>query len=286
MYPCHHKPLNRFFALQSLLLGLVLLVLTRTAIATEPLNERTVVALFGDSISVGFNANFQDRNGNGTTDRGCPTIYLTNLMLNDGDHPSCSSSLYNSPVFDANNEARNIIVTNWGEGGTDTDRGQARINAHLGQAKIDFVGNSYITLIMYGTNDRNSGISSTTTRDNIGIMIDRARVLGFTPILSNLTPRSDQNVGTYNSQIASLVGSKNVLFVDMHSRFVNHSGGYTQLIDQEISTLTGETIRLHPNNEGYLVIAETWFDQHLKNIIPAIENQTNIAPIISLLLDE
>lgn len=258
---------------------------------TLPEEERSVIALFGDSIAVGFNANFRDRNGNGTTTRGCPTVFLTNLLLNSGDHPTCSATLYNSPVFDQNNDVRNIVVTNWGEGGTTTDRGVVRINSHLNQARLDHQGNQYLALIIYGTNDRNGNISSTTTGSNIGIMIDRARALGYMPVIANLVPRSDQNVVSYNSAIESVSNSKGVNVVDMYSRFNSHSGGYTTLIDEEISTLTGQVIRLHPNDEGYLVISETWFDKALKSLVPIVgktldENKLNIVPIISLLLEE
>ena len=45
---------------------------------------------------------------------------------------------------------------------------------------------------------------------------------------------------------------------------------------------------LHPSDRGYLVIAETWFDQFLDGRIAAEPLATNvtIAPVLFLLLDD
>lgn len=256
-----------------------------------PEDERSVVVLFGDSITVGFNATFRDRDASGATNRGCPTLYLTNILLNQAARSAvepCSTTEYDSPIIDANQELRNAIVVNWGEGGSSTERGLERIESHLNRSKADFIGSKYITLIMYGTNDRNADISSSTTGFNVRDMIRKAKSRGFTPIVSNLTPRDDQNVVSYNTEIERRTKAENVAFVDIYSRFVNHSGGYQVLIDQETSTIADEIIRLHPNDNGYLIIAETWFDKQLKGLIPSVvlpaEGTNVMSPIIYLLL--
>ncbi|GAA6137252.1 hypothetical protein NBRC116583_09990 [Arenicella sp. 4NH20-0111] len=258
-----------------------------------PTSERSVVVLFGDSISVGFNADFRDKDAKGSTDRGCPTLYLTNLLLNQGDREAiepCSTTLYDSPIFDANQRVRNAIVVNWGEGGTSTERGLERIESHLNRSRNDYEGNRYIALIMYGTNDRNANLSSTTTGFNVRDMIIKAKQRGFTPVVANLTPRDDQNVVPYNTEIESRTKAENTAFVNLYDRFVNHSGGFEELIDQENASITNEVIRLHPNDNGYLIIAETWFDEQLKGLIPTVaiaaDNRIILTPVMSLLLDE
>jgi hypothetical protein len=103
--------------------------------------------------------------------------------------------------------------------------------------------------------------------------------------VGTILPRDDLNVQPYNSQIISAANQEGVFVVDHSSRFISQPGGWQTLIDQEIDPDTGELVRLHPNDHGYLVIAETWFDQRLKDLIPGIMD-INIAPIMSILLGE
>lgn len=252
---------------------------------------RSVVTLFGDSITVGFNGDFQDRDGNGTTDRGCTTLYLTSMLLNQGprlDDVSCRTDIHSSPILDSVEESRNAIVVNWGEGGTTSERGLSQISSVLDRVRLDHEGQQYIVLIMYGTNDPNEEISASTTGFNNREMIRRAKLKGFSIAVSNLTPRSDRSVIEYNNQIRSVALSEGVNFIDMYSKFFNYNpGGFTTLIDLEINSLTNEVFRLHPNDQGYLVIAETWFDQALKDLIPVVEQDPiHMTQIISILLDD
>ena len=255
-------------------------------------DNRSVVTLFGDSITVGFNNDFRDRDGNGSTDRGCTTLYLTNMLLNQGPRAegnSCRTDNLNSPILDANEDLRDAIVVNWGEGGTTSERGLSQVTSVLSNVKVTHQGSQYIVLIMYGTNDPNEEISAATTGFNNREIIRRAKLQGFSIAVSNLTPRSDRSVIAYNNEIRSAALSESVTFVDMYSKFTNYSpGGFTSLIDLEINSLTNEVFRLHPNDQGYLVITETWFDQALKALIPVveIEEQVDITSIISLLLDD
>lgn len=249
--------------------------------------SRTVIALFGDSTTTGFNANFGDRYGNGSTVRGCPTIYLTNLLRHDPqiEPPnSCPTTIYDSPIFDANKQERNVIVANWGIGGSTTDSGISRISSNLAQTKADHVGKAYITLIIYGTNDFNSGISTSTTRFNLRQMIQSARALGYTPVLGTLTPRDDRDISPYNGAVSGAGSDEGVPVVDHYTRFVNQSGGWRSIVQQEVSTTTGKLVRFHPTDEGYMVIAETWFDQYLRDVIKP--EQSLITPIMLLLLED
>jgi lysophospholipase L1-like esterase len=255
--------------------------------AEEPYSA--VVVLFGDSTTTGFNAAFQNsRFGSGSTTLGCPTIYLNNILQHDEprtDQQICSTEAYDSPILDQNNKTRNAIVANWGFGGSDTTNGQNRISSNLSETKNAYDAENYFVLILYGTNDRAFGVSTSTTNFNIRQMIIKARVLGYQPIVGTILPRDDMNVQPYNSEIVSAANQEGVFVVDHASRFISQPGGWQSLIEQEIDPLTGELIRLHPNDQGYLIIAETWFDQRLKDLIPGIAN-INITPIISILLSD
>ncbi len=223
-------------------------------------SEQTVIALIGDSITVGYNANYQTPTGAGTTTHGLPAISLNTLLVK-----------------------RNTVVSNWGVGGSSSAYGSSNITSFLNATTSQHNGDIYYTLIIYGTNDFGHGIGSSTTGFNIGQMIDKARSAGYEPIIGTLTPRSDQSVIFRNSKINSNAIAKNAFVVDHYTRFINEPGGWETLIDAEISVLSGNSIRLHPNDAGYLVIAENWFDSRLKNII---ELDVNIVSIISLLLDD
>jgi len=225
-------------------------------------SEQTVIALIGDSITVGYNASYLTPNGNGTTTHGLPTISLNTLLKN-----------------------RNTVVSNWGVGGSSSAYGSSNITSFLNTTTSQHSGDAYYTLIIYGTNDFGHGIGSSTTGFNNGQMIDKARSAGYEPIIGTLTPRSDQlsQIPSTNAQIISNANAKSAFVVDHYTRFINEPGGWETLIDVEISALTGNSIRLHPNDDGYIAIAENWFDSRLKDII---DLEVNIAPIISLLLDD
>jgi len=117
-------------------------------------------------------------------------------------------------------------------------------------------------------------------------MIDRARSLGFTPIIGTLTPRSDRNVSDYNAQVVANANLRGATVVDHFTRFLQDGNGGLDLLDLEF--FGGNPIRLHPTDEGYDVIAKTWFDQFLENEIIAIPpaSTPTLTPVIQLLLDD
>jgi len=273
------------------------ITLVMCVLASLPLraneSERTVIVLFGDSITVGYNNGWRVLTTFGSTDLGCPTIYMTHLLNRLGQRPVstepfknvCFTTPYSSPIFDANKETRNTIVASWGQGGSSTTRGVQRITGHLSITKNAHPGKAYLALILYGTNDQNFGISSTTTGFNTRIMIQRARAAGYTPIIGTLLPRDDRSVLPYNAQIVAAANAEGVFIVDHYARYLAQPGGWTTLLDREEIRNTGRFIRLHPNDHGYLVIAETWFDKRLRDIIEAEPNMV-MSPILNLLLDE
>ena len=261
-----------------IVLSMSCLSIAGLATAVEP----TVIALFGDSITVGRNNDHPDptppKEGNGSTTNGLPTTELRDLML---AHPK-----------------RTAIVANWGFGGSTSEAGQSRITKHLKANSVLYSGKAYYVLILYGANDFNGNIGASTTGFNIGLMIDKARQVCpvstptpvcYKPIIGTLTPRDIQleEVLSRNVKIKQVAGSKGAFVVDHYSKFIDYPGGWEQLIDLEYSDFEETFIRLHPNDEGYRVIAQNWFDSRLVDLVsPDPVDPTILAPIISLLLDE
>jgi len=268
--------------------ALVLCLICVTAGAQE--QESSTIVLFGDSTTVGFNANFRDRFGDGTTERGCPTIYLKNILLNQEprtDPQDCPTTIYPSPILDGNDQVRNVVVANWGVGGSSTANGVGRISANLNQTKLDHPAANYYVLIIYGTNDFGSDISASMTHFNTRIMIQLARSAGYIPVMGTITPRDDRDISPYNDEIVSAAQEESAPVVDMFARFIAQPGGWRTIVQQETSVLTGELVRFHPTDEGYLIIAETWFDQYLRDVIQAERPDVNVvAPILDLLLND
>lgn len=249
--------------LQALVLRVLALCMLQLFVASGALwaaNEKALVALFGDSITVGYNSSYSQVDiGNGTTTHGAPTIELNKLLNQD-------------------TPKRPSIVSNWGDGGTSSENGTWRIIRELNILNSQYSNQLKLVLILYGTNDAAFDITTADTRFNIEIMIDNARARGFEPIIGTLTPVEGRDVGPRNSQIAAAANSKGAFLVDHFTRFINQPGGWRTLIEED----NGE--RLHPNNDGYRVIAETWFENRLKDIIPIGKSVGSIAAVNSLLL--
>ena len=64
-------------------------------------------------------------------------------------------------------------------------------------------------------------------------------------------------------------------------------GGASNLLPVESLAAVGVfvTTRLHPNDQGYSVMIEAWFEEFLEDAIESARDIV-IAPIINLLLDE
>jgi len=242
---------------------------SQCAVATEI----NVIALFGDSITVGENNDFplSQRPGNGG-----------GRLANDGLSPILPPTNKLSDLLVE--ERRESSVVNWGIGGSGSNSGASRISGNLATTQSAFPANNYYVLILYGTNDFSRGLSQSDTRFNTALMIDRARAQGFVPVIGTLTPRADRNVSSYNTQIVAAANSRGAAVVDHYSRFLQDGNNGLSLLDTEF--FGGQVLRLHPTSEGYDVIASTWFDQFLITAIAPEPDRVDISPIISLVLSD
>lgn len=152
---------------------------------------------------------------------------------------------------------RKSYVYNWGYGGETTPVGVNRIDSVLAIQESSFV------LIMEGTNDEWFGVSATTTAFNLGVMVDKCRAHGTTPVLGNLTPAdrdtSDQIPLVYNPLIANVAQQKNALLVDHYSAVVDR---WDELDYDDV----------HPNYDGYEEIAKNWHNTLISLIPPSTVN--------------
>lgn len=195
----------------------VLVTLSGQAVALE-------ILTMGDSITKGWPYVMYNQYG---TRRGA---YQPNLeqILNDYGEPS--------------------YVYNWGVGGETTPEGVNRITTVLKSRPANFI------LIMEGTNDVRNGISSSTTRVNIGIMVDKSRSWAIVPIMATIPPNSEpahpvfeaRIANDYNPKLLSLAQEKKVRLADQYKE-----------LRPEWPILNKDNI--HPNWEGYKRVAQTWF---------------------------
>ena len=131
-------------------------------------------------------------------------------------------------------------VVNQGVGGETTMQGARRIGGVLQTYKPNYI------LIMEGANDAILGISYTTTKFNLSVMLDQCG--GTTPILSTITPNSrDSGLGSsipnlYNNAIGSLAASRGIRLVDSYS-----------YVAPSWSSLTTDGV--HPNEQGAQILA-------------------------------
>ena len=176
--------------------------------------------------------------------------------------------------LDANIETSNLY--NWGVGGEVSTGGVGRIGNVLNTRPADYI------LILYGANDLYAGISSSTTRANVGSMIDQSKARDVVPIVSEITPNIYDAGGVFDNLIANVYNPdlKNIAAqkdVEIVLMFFEMRAGWESLYN------SGDG--LHLSNAGYEKMSQEWFEVlelvHLRN------SNSNIVPLlIPLLFDE
>ena len=138
-------------------------------------------------------------------------------------------------------------VYNWGYAGESTHQGVNRIDSVLDSREADFI------LIMEGANDLPAGVSASTTKANLRIMIEKSQGKNTEPIIATVTPNTQRSDGyiipnNYNPAIKSLASEKNIALADQYKALVGNWSGYN----------SGDG--LHLNDDGERVMAQAWLD--------------------------
>ena len=127
----------------------------------------------------------------------------------------------------------------------------------------------HIVLLMIGTNDVNLSLDLTNAPARLGALLDRittdapSALLVVAQLVPTTNDTTNARVRTYNGAIPGLVqpraeAGKHVVMVDMYAAFTANTSYKTALMSDE----------LHPNNAGYSVMAQTWY-QAIGAYLPA-----------------
>jgi lysophospholipase L1-like esterase len=196
-------------------------------------NDPRKVTAFGDSITYGF-LDLHRRSFGLTTSNNYPNILQGRLRSLD---PSWQ-------------------VINRGVGGEHTGEGARRIGFVLGSDKPGFV------LIMEGTNDASQCLDSGAALNNLRSMVLAAQANKSIPIIATLPPnfRNDncaQDIITeVNLNIRSLAASSGIVVAEIFDG-MNH---------RELFGISPDRDPIHPNEQGYRVMAEIWFQAILQAV--------------------
>lgn len=143
-------------------------------------------------------------------------------------------------------DGRNAYVVDHGKTGETTSEGLSRLKRVLhGNPNASYV------LVLEGANDILDGISSETTFFNLRTMIDNVVKSGLTAVISKLTPLYNSRlngaiVNVYNPGIAKIAADYNISQAESFNALAPHWNSWS---DDGI----------HPNNEGYKVLANSWY---------------------------
>jgi len=153
-------------------------------------------------------------------------------------------------------------VLNRGIPGEQTLEGLARIETVLTQDKSKHL------LLMEGTNDMTGGIPSETAAFNIEEMIKKCIQFGVYPLTATIIPRSDilwhlgirNRTLLFNKLLEKIVPSNSLPLVDQYGIFMDYPDGYLSLFSDGA----------HPNELGYELMAEAWFESIKKIPLPPV----------------
>jgi len=148
-------------------------------------------------------------------------------------------------------------VINRGIGGEDVQTGTTRIGSVLSADHPGFI------LIMEGTNNASRCDDASFIVGNLKTMVDRAKANRTVPILGTIPPnfRSPQCaqdvIDAANPKIRSLASAEGIVLAEIFDGMNNRS----------LFGLAPDRDPLHPNEQGYAVMANIWFSA-LKRAIP------------------
>lgn len=161
-----------------------------------------------------------------------------------------------STLLDASNIGEHT-VDNHGKAGEATAWGNGRIHSVLESKDYDFI------LILEGTNDIYFGLSLESTKYYLGAMINKSKIhYGVSPLIGNLLPdtrpyppANQKNIETtYNPTIKNIASDSNIPLVDLYSA-----------VENDWENLSND--QLHPNDNGYQVVAQAWYESVISLLI-------------------
>jgi len=180
-------------------------------------------------------------------------------------------------------------VINEGLAGETTAEALSRINSVLNRANAGDV-----LLLMEGTNDINARISNETIVENLNVMANRAEVRSIEAVHATVIPRLPGNgADSRNLVTASLAGLIRELAWVEERRLADPFEVILRQAPDFSSLYLGGADKLHPNQEGYDLIAEVFADV-LTNVdsVPPVTGRVepgndaqNVAPTAPVRID-
>jgi lysophospholipase L1-like esterase len=216
-----------------------------------PATGACVIMPLGDSITAGYNS---------TTGGGYRIELLTRMRAAGfdatfvGDNSSGPTTLDGQPFPQGNEGFSGYTID------ADPDAGRSGIAPLVPAALAKYSPN--VVLLMIGTNDVGvdndlPDLPSRLAQLVDGILSERPAALLIVAQILPLGPPSDttdnSRAQTYNTAIASLVAArgaagKHIARVDMYAAMTANPSYGTQLMNG-----------LHPNDDGYVIVGDTWY---------------------------
>ncbi|MFN8391443.1 MAG: SGNH/GDSL hydrolase family protein [Bdellovibrionota bacterium] len=238
----------------ALIIGLLMLAPAVARAQTAP------AALNPDVVAQSL---LQDTNGDGVIDI---AAFGDSITRGEGDFISPDSHVEVSPNPNRPEQGYplriesylGIGVRNWGFSGEDlTEGGVARFINLVVHTRPDVV------IIAEGSNDARIPASPSTYGRAIQTMINVAKAVGTTPVLSTIVPSCCDHqflnpfLATYNNEVRTRAIVNDLVLADPHHAFSN-------TCDVNNCRLLNRPEGLHPNIEGYDVMGEVMISTLLK----------------------
>lgn len=147
-------------------------------------------------------------------------------------------------------------VVNRGVGGEHTDAGLRRLPSTLAIDKPGFV------LILEGSNDAHNCDDRDATVNNLRNMVGTAKANKTIPLIGTLPPSfrnnecADAIIDFVNTQIRGIASAENIVLAEI----------FNGMNDRSLFGISPDRDPLHPNEAGYAVMADIWFQAMLQAI--------------------
>ena len=160
------------------------------------------------------------------------------------------------------------LTDHWGPGARVIDDGVSATRSDDGAGRIDGslrTARAAYTLVLYGTNDWNTfacrRVDSCFTLASVRSMIRSIKAAGSLPVIGTLPPvnpaftdrfAEDRNgwVAATNLELRPLIRAEGGVVADVHAAMLREGGAH---LDELYSD------HIHPNDDGYAVIADAFF---------------------------